>query len=121
MDAALEQAQLDTTIFGSSMEIVDQGANLSGGEKQRITIARALYKDADILIFDEPTSNLDYRTAQQLIESVANIKDKTIIVISHDLRLLSKMDRVVLLNEGKISNSGSFLELKQQIETIHKL
>ena len=121
LDAALEQAQLDTTIFGSSMEIVDQGANLSGGEKQRITIARALYKDADILIFDEPTSNLDYRTAQQLIESVANIKDKTIIVISHDLRLLSKMDRVVLLNEGKISNSGSFLELKQQIETIHKL
>lgn len=121
LGAALDEAQLDTTIFGSSMEIVDQGANLSGGEKQRITIARALYKDADILIFDEPTSNLDYRTAQQLIERVTNIKDKTIIVISHDIRLLSKMDRIVLLNEGNISNSGSFLELKQQIETIHKL
>lgn len=121
LDTALERAQLDTTKFGSSMEIVDQGANLSGGEKQRITIARALYKDADILIFDEPTSNLDYRTAQQLIEKVANIKDKTIIVISHDLRLLSKMDRIVLLGEGNIRKSGSFLELKQQIETIHKL
>jgi subfamily B ATP-binding cassette protein MsbA len=117
----LNQAQLNPHIFETGMELVDQGANLSGGEKQRITIARALYKDADILIFDEPTSNLDYRTAQQLIENVVNIKDKTIIVISHDLRLLSKMDRVVLMKEGNIIDSGSFWELKQQIETIHKL
>jgi len=121
LDKALSQAQLNATNFRSDMTIVDQGANLSGGEKQRITIARALYKDADILIFDEPTSNLDYNTAQQLIDSILSIKNKTIIVISHDLRLLSKMDRIVLLEEGKISESGSFLDLRQQIESLHKL
>ena len=121
LEKALDQAQLNSVDFRSDMEIVDQGANLSGGEKQRITIARALYKDADILIFDEPTSNLDYSTAQQLIDSVVRIKNKTIIVISHDLRLLSKMDRIVLLEEGKISESGSFLDLRQQIESLHKL
>jgi len=121
LDKALSQAQLNATNFRSDMTIVDRGANLSGGEKQRITIARALYKDADILIFDEPTSNLDYNTAQQLIDSILSIKNKTIIVISHDLRLLSKMDRIVLLEEGKISESGSFLDLRQQIESLHKL
>jgi len=121
LDKALSQAQLNATNFRSDMTILDQGANLSGGEKQRITIARALYKDADILIFDEPTSNLDYNTAQQLIDSILSIKNKTIIVISHDLRLLSKMDRIVLLEEGKISESGSFLDLRQQIESLHKL
>ncbi len=121
LENALGQAQLNSAYFSSDMDIADQGANLSGGEKQRITIARALYKDADILIFDEPTSNLDYYTAQQLIDSIVSIKDKTIIVISHDLRLLSKMNRLVLLKEGKISESGSFLDLKQQIESLHKL
>ena len=121
LNQAIESAQLNADDFDSDLEILDAGANLSGGEKQRITIARALYKDADILIFDEPTSNVDLNTAQQLISGLTSIEGKTVIAISHDINLLSKMDRIVLLNEGKIINSGSFLDLKQQIETLHKL
>ena len=85
--------------FKLSSYIEENGRNLSGGEIQRIAIARALYNDSDLIIFDEPTSNLDNDNTK-LIESLINSlrKKKTIIVITHDKNLFKDSEVVINLN-----------------------
>ena len=79
---------------------------LSGGQKQRVAIARAMINDPDIILADEPTSALDSNTASDIIEVLNGLKEKgkTIIVVTHDKNVASKMDRVVYIKDGIISN-----------------
>ncbi len=80
-----------------------RGYNLSGGQRQRLMIARALLKDAPIIIFDEPTSALDEDTARIIFDTIKNLKDKTVIVITHKKSLMEIGDYIYRINNKKIS------------------
>ena len=90
----------------------ERGVKLSGGEKQRIAIARAFLEDAPIVVLDEATSALDSLTEQQIQVAIFNlIKNKTAIVIAHRLSTILKMDRIIVLEYGKIIEEGTHQQL----------
>ena len=78
---------------------------VSGGQVQRIGIARALYNNPSILILDEPTSALDIDTENIFLNTIYKLKNKTIIIVSHRESVLNKCDKVLNLNDGKISEN----------------
>ena len=81
----------------------ERGANLSGGQIQRLGIARALYKNKDILILDESTSSLDLKTEQEISHMLSNLpKELTIIIIAHKLKILENCDSIYELREGEL-------------------
>lgn len=90
-----------------------RGAKLSGGQRQRISLARALIKDAPILIFDEATSALDSEVESRILSvTKARLEGKTVIMIAHRLSTLAGMDRLAVINEGELVELGSHEELK---------
>jgi ATP-binding cassette subfamily C protein CydC len=90
----------------------EQGLKLSGGERQRLAIARALLKDSPIMIFDEPTSNLDAKTERKVLDMIYNLVSyKTVILITHRIVNLDNADNIYVLNEGKIVESGIHQDL----------
>jgi len=95
--------------------IGEGGANLSGGEKQRISIARAIMKDAPIIILDEATANVDPESEQELTSAIeALTKEKTIIMIAHRLKTVRHADNILVIDGGKIVQSGTHDELMHQ-------
>ena len=93
---------------GLEQHVSEKGINFSGGELQRIAIARALIFNPEILIFDEATSALDTFTENEILNDVNNLPNKTIIMISHRINTLKFCDKVILIEEGKIKSQGSF-------------
>ncbi|RKW47946.1 MAG: ABC transporter ATP-binding protein [Lachnospiraceae bacterium] len=95
--------------------IGEGGATLSGGEKQRISIARAMLKDAPIVIFDEATANIDPENEDKLKAAIEELtKNKTIIMIAHRLSTIRNADQILVLNNGKIEQRGNHEELIKQ-------
>ena len=95
--------------------IGEGGASLSGGEKQRLSIARAILKDAPIIIFDEATANTDPENEDKLRLAIeALTENKTIIMIAHRLKTIRNADRILVLNGGVIEQSGAHEELMAQ-------
>jgi subfamily B ATP-binding cassette protein MsbA len=93
----------------------DDGAGLSGGQRQRIAIARAILKDAPVLILDEATSALDNESEHHIQRALENImRDRTTIVIAHRLSTVERADCIVVMDEGKIIASGSHETLLEQ-------
>jgi len=116
--AAAEAANADVFIRrlpqGYDTAIGERGATLSGGEKQRIAIARALLKDAPILILDEPTSALDAQTEVMLLEALERLMaGRTTFVIAHRLSTIRRADRIVVLEGGRIVEIGTHQKLMQ--------
>jgi ATP-binding cassette subfamily B protein len=112
----LKQAKCDEFIRdreqGLEAIVGERGTHLSGGERQRIAIARALLKDAPILLMDEATSSLDSHTEHQITEAIAEvIRGRTVIAIAHRLSTLTAMDRIVYMENGRILEQGSHQEL----------
>ena len=104
---ALEAAQLSSFIdkleLGIETKVGERGVQLSGGQKQRIGIARALYHNPSVLIFDEATASLDNETEKQVMNSIYNLKqDKTMIIIAHRISTLQDCDQVYEVKNGKI-------------------
>lgn len=105
---------------GYETVIGEGGASLSGGEKQRISIARAIMKDAPIIILDEATANVDPENEKELMEAIdALTKEKTIFMIAHRLKTVRNADQILVLNQGSIVQQGKHEELIQQ-EGIYK-
>ncbi len=97
---------------GYDTKLVDGGNNISGGEKQRISIARAMLKDAPIIILDEATANIDPENEKLLSDAFANLtKDKTVIMIAHKLNTVKTADDIIVLDQGKIIEEGKHEEL----------
>jgi len=90
----------------------ERGVRLSGGQRQRIALARALYRNASILVFDEATSALDNKTEMNVMNSISNLgSDLTIVIIAHRLTTLKHCHKIIQLENGEISFSGSYKEL----------
>ena len=93
---------------GYETEVGERGVNLSEGEKQRLSIARALVKDPDILVLDEPTSAIDRLTERPIFESLPEVmKNKTLFVVAHRLSTIKDSDRILLLNETRLVAVGT--------------
>lgn len=98
---------------GYGTVIGEGGATLSGGEKQRISIARAMLKNAPIIIFDEATANVDPENEDKLQKAMEELmRDKTILMIAHRLKTVQKADQILVLDEGRIVQKGTHEELK---------
>ena len=92
--------------------IGEDGHKLSGGQRQRLAIARAVLKDAPILILDEATSNVDNETEAALQRSIEKISvDRTTLIIAHRLSTIRNADRIIVLDSGSISEEGTHDEL----------
>lgn len=97
---------------GYESRIGERGVRLSGGQRQRIGIARALYNDANLIVFDEATSALDNLTELEVISAINALpEDKTILMIAHRLTTVKDCDRIVMMENGKIADIGSWEEL----------
>ena len=108
LDKAIYLAKIDKFISslkdGIETKIGDRGINISGGQRQRIGIARALYNDPEVLIFDEATSSLDFETENEILDEIYAIKNKTIIMISHNLDSLKRCQKILKLKDGSVSD-----------------
>lgn len=110
---SLKQAQL-IDVVEKSGGINSMIRGLSQGQKQRLMIARGLYRNSDVLIFDEATSSLDVETEHEITQMLTSLKgNKTIIVIAHRLCTLKECDKLIYINDGAIVDIGTFEELEK--------
>ncbi|MDD4662202.1 MAG: ABC transporter transmembrane domain-containing protein [Candidatus Pacebacteria bacterium] len=126
MEEALKKARVFDVINknkkGVGQIIGEKGTKLSGGEKQRLSIARAILKDAPILILDEATSALDAKTENKIQSAISDlIKDKTTIIIAHRLSTIKKADRIFVFDHGNIIESGDFNSLMKKKGSFYEL
>ena len=113
---AAQQAQISKNIESWPRQyntfVGERGIRLSGGQRQRIGIARALYKQADVIIFDEATSALDNETEIAVMQAIDSLsKDLTVLIIAHRLTTLKSCTQIVVLHEGSIERSGSYQDI----------
>lgn len=125
LDEAIEHAHLDELIKRRGEETLcgENGCGLSGGEKQRISIARSLLKKSSVLLADEATAALDAKTAWQVSNDILDLKGITRIVVTHSLEegLLKRYDGILVLKEGKVEEFGTFDELMDANGYFHAL
>ncbi|KAJ0051128.1 hypothetical protein NL108_014591 [Boleophthalmus pectinirostris] len=118
LEACALLPDLDLLPAGDSSEIGEKGLNLSGGQRQRISLARAVYRKSDIYLLDDPLSAVDAHVGQHIFDRVIGpnglLRGKTRILVTHGASLLPQCDVVLVLEEGRISESGSFSQLMER-------
>lgn len=120
LDKAIEEAGLkefvDTLPEGLQTMVEESGKNFSGGEKQRISLARVILRRSSVLLLDEFTANLDERTAKEIEQRILARKDSLVITVTHRLNqeILRQYDRILVLSQGKLVASGTYEELQQK-------
>jgi ABC-type multidrug transport system fused ATPase/permease subunit len=126
VEAAARAANADefiTRIPGGYDAVVgERGATLSGGQRQRLSIARALLRDAPVLILDEPTSALDAGTEGLILQALQRLEaGRTTLIIAHRLSTIRAADKIVVINDGAVEEEGSHAELLARGGTYAKL
>ncbi|KAJ1414206.1 P-loop containing nucleoside triphosphate hydrolase [Sesbania bispinosa] len=108
---------------GDLTEIGERGVNISGGQKQRVSMARAVYSNSDVFIFDDPLSALDAHVARQVFDKCikGELRGKTRVLVTNQLHFLSQVDRIILIHEGMVKEEGTFEELSNQGPLFQKL
>jgi ABC-type multidrug transport system fused ATPase/permease subunit len=118
IDAAKKGYVHDTIMSlpdGYETEVREQGKNFSGGQRQRLAIARAILRDAPILILDEPTAALDVEAEAEVMHALDKlVVGRTVLMISHRLSTLGNVDEIIVLKDGRIVEQGTFKELKRK-------
>ncbi|KFP65524.1 Multidrug resistance-associated protein 1, partial [Cariama cristata] len=118
IDACALQLDLESFPAGRKSEIGEKGINISGGQKQRMNLARAVYQKASIYLLDDPLSAVDAHVGQHIFEHVLGpnglLKDKTRVLVTHTINILPQVDNIVFLVDGTISEIGSYQELLQR-------
>ncbi|HHV09899.1 MAG TPA: ABC transporter ATP-binding protein [Clostridiales bacterium] len=113
---------IDRLPEGYETVIGENGKTLSGGERQRLSIARAFLKDAPIILLDESTASIDPENETKIQEAIGKlIENKTVLIIAHKLRSIVDCDRIVVLREGHLLESGTHKELMEQKSLYHRL
>jgi ATP-binding cassette subfamily C protein len=113
IDAAQLRKFVDAFPQGVQTVVGERGVRLSGGERQRIAIARALYRNPEVLIFDEATSALDSETEARLMETISSVsKNRTVIMIAHRVSTLANCHRIIVMDQGKLSRSVTYSDLQ---------
>lgn len=109
------QLERDLQLFGKGLNTVigERGVNISGGQKARISLARAIYSNADIVLLDDPLSAVDPEVANKIFDEciLGVLKDKLTILVTHQLQFLEKSEKILLLKNGKVENMGSYEEI----------
>ncbi|KAB2006047.1 hypothetical protein ES319_D11G314000v1 [Gossypium barbadense] len=113
LEACTLKKDLEILPFGDQTVIGERGINLSGGQKQRIQIARALYQDADIYLFDDPFSAVDAHTGSHLFKEVLlkNLRSKTVIYVTHQVEFLPAADLILVMKDGRIVQAGKYNDI----------
>ncbi|KAI1704939.1 ABC transporter transmembrane region domain-containing protein [Ditylenchus destructor] len=115
IDACALQADLDALPHGDATEIGEKGINLSGGQKARVSLARAVYQNYDIYLLDDPLSAVDSHVGKHIFDQVIGpngmLRNKTRILVTHGVGFLKEVDQIILLADGQIKESGTFTEL----------
>ena len=124
--AAAKAARCDEFIDkmpdGYQTVLGENGSTLSGGERQRLSIARALLKDAPIVLLDEATASLDPESESSIQQAIGHlIQGKTVLVIAHRLRTIAKADKIIVLDNGKVAEQGTHSDLMGQNGLYKKL
>lgn len=128
-DHEITEKQMMSTLSKVELEhfslidpVLERGENLSGGEKQRLAIARAILKGGRFWVLDEPTSSVDALTEQSIYEHLfEQAKDDTLILVSHRLTGLEKMDQIIVMEQGKVIEAGTFEELMEQMGYFYEM
>lgn len=127
---AIREAAVLSDIHGNIEEFADKyetilgerGVTVSGGQKQRISIARALLKDAGVLILDDSVSAVDVKTEKVILENLRKIRaDKTTILIAHRISTIESMDKIIFIDDGKLVAVGSHAELYKSCPAYHNM
>jgi len=124
---ALKISDLDDFIFknlekGYNTQVGERGAKLSGGQVQRIGIARALYNKPEILILDEGTSNLDQKTEAKILSNLINNQQiKLLLIVSHRLKVTEKCTELILFKDGRVFDRGTYQELEERNELFQQM
>nr|AIU41637.1 ABC transporter family protein [Hevea brasiliensis] len=123
IDVTSLQHDLDLLPGGDLTEIGERGVNISGGQKQRVSMARAVYSNSDVYIFDDPLSALDAHVARQVFDKCikGELSAKTRVLVTNQLHFLSQVDRIMLVHEGMVKEEGTFEELSNNGMLFQKL
>ena len=109
---------------GLETELGEKGIRMSGGERQRVALARLFFDDSKIIILDEATSAMDNITEKNVMHNILNkLKNKTIIIIAHRLETIKDVDNIFVLSDGKIIEEGKYLDLLEKngyFKTLYK-
>lgn len=102
---------------GLDMPVAERGANLSGGQRQAIAVARAFMHDPSILVLDEPTSSMDHKSEQSIKEQLQEYcQDKTLVLVTHRMSLLDLVDRLIVIDRGKIVADGPKVQVMEALK-----
>ncbi|XP_041994072.1 ABC transporter C family member 2-like [Salvia splendens] len=123
IDITCLQHDLEVLPGGDLTEIGERGVNISGGQKQRVSLARAVYSNSDVYIFDDPLSALDAHVGRQVFEKCikTELRGKTRVLVTNQLHFLSEVDRILLVHEGTVKEEGTYEELSSSGILFQKL
>ncbi|KAL8248288.1 hypothetical protein R6Q59_005156 [Mikania micrantha] len=123
LDVTALHHDLELLPGGDLTEIGERGVNISGGQKQRVSMARAVYSNSDVYVFDDPLSALDAHVGRQVFEKCIKeeLRGKTRVLVTNQLHFLSQVDRILLVHEGMVKEEGTYEELSQNGVLFQKL